>query len=84
MANDSRLSAAAIAALQMGNVIEAIKVTRRETGLDLKGAKDLVDAHIANDPLLSESLRSRSRFGSFGLVLMVLLIAAAVIYFFPK
>jgi ribosomal protein L7/L12 len=40
----SALPAAARAALQRGQVIEAIKLTREATGLGLKEAKDLVDA----------------------------------------
>ncbi|MBS0429678.1 MAG: ribosomal protein L7/L12 [Proteobacteria bacterium] len=40
----SALPAVARAALQRGQVIEAIKLTREATGLGLKEAKDLVDA----------------------------------------
>lgn len=40
----SALPAAARAALQRGEVIEAIKLTREATGLGLKESKDLVDA----------------------------------------
>lgn len=40
----SALPAAARAALQRGQVLEAIKLTREATGLGLKEAKDLVDA----------------------------------------
>jgi ribosomal protein L7/L12 len=36
----------AAAAVKAGNLIEAIKVVRQETGLGLKEAKDFVEAHI--------------------------------------
>jgi len=45
----SALPAAARAALQRGQVLEAIKLTREATGLGLKEAKDLVDAARAAD-----------------------------------
>jgi hypothetical protein len=41
------LSPAALAALQRGNKIEAIRLHREQTGLGLKAAKDAVDAHEA-------------------------------------
>lgn len=41
------LPAAAIEALQSGNMIEAIKITREKLGLGLKEAKDAVDAYQA-------------------------------------
>lgn len=45
------LSAEAIAALENGNVIEAIKITREKTGLGLKEAKDAVEAHGGRRPV---------------------------------
>jgi hypothetical protein len=53
------LSAAAIAALRQGNKIEAIKLVRREKGLELKEAKDLVEAYVRTDPDLSASLAAK-------------------------
>ena len=50
------LSAAAIAALRQGNKIEAIKLVRREKGLELKEAKDLVDTYMRSDPDLQASV----------------------------
>jgi len=49
-----QLSAAAMAALQRGNKIDAIKLARQETGLGLKEAKDVIDAYIASNPALQE------------------------------
>ena len=50
------MSGAAIAALRQGNKIEAIKLVRREKGLELKEAKDLVDTYVRSDPDLQASL----------------------------
>lgn len=52
------LSAAALAALRQGNKIEAIKLVRREKGLELKDAKDLVETYVRADPDLQASLAS--------------------------
>lgn len=38
-------------ALQRGNQIEAIKLLRAATGLGLKEAKQLIDAHVAGQPV---------------------------------
>jgi hypothetical protein len=54
------LSAAAIAALQRGNKIEAIKIVRTERGCDLKDAKDAVDAYVESNPALKSSLEAQS------------------------
>jgi len=78
-----QLPAAAITALQMGNMIEAIRIVRRETGLGLKDAKDLVDAYVARHPEVQELLRSKSKGGALGWIVMLLLAIAAVVYFFP-
>jgi len=41
------LPAPVLDALERGEVIEAIKLLRASSGLDLKQAKDLVDTHLA-------------------------------------
>ncbi len=46
------LPIAAIAVLQEGNKIEAIKLVRETSGLGLKEAKDLVEVYIASQPAL--------------------------------
>jgi hypothetical protein len=58
------LSTAAVVALQCGNKIEAIKLVRAEHGLDLKGAKDLVEAHLQADPALRASCAAAQKQGS--------------------
>lgn len=40
----------AVAALENGNVIEAIRIVRERTGLGLKEAKDAVEAHGSGRP----------------------------------
>ena len=59
-ANDGQLSVETLAALQQGNVIEAIKLVRTERSLGLKEAKDVVDAYVQNHPELQETLAQSS------------------------
>jgi hypothetical protein len=71
--------------LTEGKLIEAIKVLRRNNGLDLGQAKTWIDSHIAQDPMLRVHLEAQQRvtrrkfFTWFLLVDAV--IAAAIIYF---
>ncbi|HEY6527371.1 MAG TPA: ribosomal protein L7/L12 [Cellvibrionaceae bacterium] len=44
------LSPATLEALSAGRTIDAIKQVRKETGLGLKQAKELVDIHLAANP----------------------------------
>lgn len=53
------LPVAAIAALNKGNKIEAIKIVRRERGVDLKQAKDAVDEYLRSQPALQASLAAK-------------------------
>ena len=48
------------AALLKGNKIEAIKIVREERGVDLKGAKDIVEQHVAAHPGLQMQIEQRS------------------------
>ena len=52
----AKLPAAAVAALQRGNKIEAIKLVREERGLGLKEAKDLVDQYVQSQPALQNQI----------------------------
>lgn len=52
------LSNAAIAALQHGNKIEAIKIVREERGTGLKEAKDAVENYLKMQPELQASFAS--------------------------
>ena len=74
---------AAKLALRQGNKIEAIKLVREAHGLGLKEAKDVVEAHVAGDPMLRAQLESavqRSRPGPW-LWVVVLLIVGGLIGF---
>ncbi|HZP10991.1 MAG TPA: hypothetical protein VFB36_01075 [Nevskiaceae bacterium] len=73
------LSPAAIAALHDGNKIEAIKLTRRERGCDLKTAKDTVDAYIASQPLLHQAFAEGEAQARRGALLWLAIIVAAAI-----
>ena len=53
------LPVAAIAALHEGRKIEAIRIVRRERGVDLKDAKQAVDAYLRSQPALDASLDAR-------------------------
>lgn len=53
------LPAAAVAALHEGRKIHAIKIVRRERGVELKAAKDEVDAYIRSQPALEAELDAR-------------------------
>jgi len=76
--------AAAEAALLQGNKIEAIKIVRKERGVDLKEAKDIVEQHVAARPGLQmqmESAQAASRQGFLPWLMAVIVIGALVYYF---
>jgi hypothetical protein len=80
----SPLSTSVLVALQRGNKIEAIKIVRREHGLDLTDAKQLVEAHLAADDALASAFAAAQSQTSGNLLRWVLLIgaAAAAFWFF--
>lgn len=49
------LPAAALAALQAGNKLDAIKLLREQTGLDLTQAKTLIERYLADSESLERS-----------------------------
>ena len=80
-AANSSLSTAVISAAESGNLIEAIKLLRAETGLGLKESKDAVDAY------LNQGATQRPRSQTFAknegsqwgnMILIALLLAGAV------
>ena len=76
--------AEAEAALLKGSKIEAIKIVRKDRGVDLKEAKDIVEQHVANHPGLQmqmESAQAASRQGFLPWLMAVILIGALVYYF---
>jgi hypothetical protein len=75
--------------LSEGRVIEAIKCVRLSHGLGLKEAKQWIDVHIAQNPILRvqlEAQRRESRRNALLVFLVVdaLLAAAFIWYYFFK
>lgn len=70
----------AIAALEQGHTIEAIKIVRLERGLGLKESKDLVDAYLKGRPDLQRRLEAAQAEARQGIVrwLAIFLALAAV------
>jgi len=78
-----QLPAAALAALEQGQVIEAIKIVRVERDLGLKESKDLVDAYVKSRPDLRQRLeaaQAEAREGFVRWLVIFLLVAAAIGY----
>ena len=78
-----QLSAAAIAALQNGNKIEAIKIVRQEWGVDLKDAKDAVEAYVKTQPALAATMQEASAGSQRGCItwLIVLALLGIAVYY---
>ena len=76
--------AAAEGALLKGNKIEAIKIVRRERGVDLKEAKDIVEQHVATHPGLQMQMESAQAAAGAGLLpwLMAVIVLGALVYYF--
>lgn len=72
----------AIAALEQGRKIEAIKIVRAGRGLDLKASKELVESYMRSRPELEERLKS----GGLPAIWfwLLLLVAAAGLYWFSR
>jgi Ribosomal protein L7/L12 C-terminal domain len=76
--------AAAEAALLKGNKIEAIKIVRKERGVDLKDAKDIVEQHVATHPGLQIQMESAQAGARQGFLpwLMAMIVIGALVYYF--
>jgi len=72
----------AINALQRGNKIEAIKIVREAQKLDLKDAKDRVDAYVKNDSALQQKFASAQAETTGSLVRWLILIALAIVGYY--
>ena len=59
-ATDPSIPETAVAALERGSMIEAIKIVRTERGLGLKESKDAVDGYLRNNPEMRQRLSERS------------------------
>lgn len=75
---DVTLPGGAIAALESGQMIEAIKIVREATGLGLKESKDTVDRYLAAHPELAERTRAAGAGGGRTVLLWLALLATAV------
>jgi len=74
----------AIAALEQGNTIEAIKIVRLERDLGLKESKDLVEAYLKSRPDLQrrvEAVQAEAREGFVRWLVIFLTLAAVAAYF---
>jgi hypothetical protein len=76
----------AVTLLSEGKVIEAIKSVRAAERLGLREAKQRVDAHIAQDPILRVQIETQQRATRrklfFWFLIVDLAITAGVIYWF--
>lgn len=71
----------AIAALEQGRKIEAIKIVRAGRGLDLKASKEVVESYARSRPELEERLKS----GDLPTIwFWLLLLVAAGLYWFSR
>ncbi len=78
---DPPIPESAIAALKMGDMIEAIALTKSAGGLDLTEAKQAVDAYLKVNPqTMKRAASERSRGGGM-LALVLLGFAIAIAYF---
>jgi ribosomal protein L7/L12 len=82
------LPASAAAALQQGNKLDAIRLLREETGLDLKEAKAFIDAHsqriLPDRKLLSPGEVPRSGTALLWLAASAVVIAIVVYLVFQR
>jgi ribosomal protein L7/L12 len=74
----TELPNAAVAALNGGNKIQAIKIVRAARGMDLKSAKDCVDRYVLSHPELQAKLQQQQSTASMVLSWLVLLVAVLV------
>ncbi|MHC9063404.1 hypothetical protein ACYX34_12030 [Nitrospira sp. CMX1] len=79
-----RLSKAAIEALWQGNVVGAINLVRKERGIGMAEAKELVVTYIGTQPALKKKIdqvlaTAKRRF--IGWMAGVLIVAAGIAYF---
>lgn len=79
---DTRIPDEAISALERGELIEAVKLTRERNGSGLKESKDAVDAYIKANPRLKRRLVSErsSGGGNRALAFIGLVLVAAILY----
>jgi len=76
----------AVALLGEGRLVEALKSVRKTEGLDLRQAKEWVDAHLAQDPILRVRIETQQRAARrkffFWFLIVDLVITAGIVYWF--
>ena len=88
--DEAPLPAAAVVALNRGQLIEAIKRVREgEPGLGLAAAKARIEAYVARDPMLTQQFEqarrdARSRLVRWVIVIDLVLFAGLAWYFFLR
>jgi len=77
----------ALTVLREGQLIDAIKITREQTGLGLKESKDLIDQYLQQHPQeqarVKEQLAQKSR-GGIKVIVFIIVILAVLIWFVMK
>ncbi|MGE4111529.1 MAG: ribosomal protein L7/L12 [Burkholderiales bacterium] len=84
-AHHRELPAAALAALEKGSKIEAIKIVRIDRGIGLKEAKDVVEQYLDARPDLQSRMNTASleaAKGSLGWIFLVAVVALVAYYFY--
>jgi hypothetical protein len=71
----------AVAALERGRKVEAIKITRQATNVGLKTAKDAVEAYMVANPSTFVRFKEQQRKMAIGPLVLVLVVALAFIVY---
>ena len=74
MNTESELPEDVLVAIKANRKIEAIKLLREHQNIDLKDAKDIVDAYISNNPYLNVHQNRQSDTGVGRLIFIVIVI----------
>ena len=74
----------AASALEHGDKIEAIEIVRRVNSINLKAAKDLVEAHISGNPDLAGKFPDRPAARSWIFIVLLVLVVALAGYIFAR
>ena len=68
----------AISHLHQGRVIEAVKIVRKAEGLQLKDAKDRVDAYIRSQPSLQAVMAAKQTEAKGALIRWLLIVGCMI------
>ncbi len=74
MSKTNSIPPSAVAALNAGRKVEAIRIVRESQGIGLKEAKDLVESYVALHPELRSQIEQRRSRGARGLLMWALLL----------